>query len=41
MGAIKLYCDKALILDKGRLQVFGPVNDVVDLYLSQNNISVN
>lgn len=37
MGAIKLYCDKALILDKGRLQVFGPVNEVVDLYLSQNN----
>jgi lipopolysaccharide transport system ATP-binding protein len=33
LGAIKLYCDKALILEKGNLKFFGPVNEAVDIYL--------
>jgi lipopolysaccharide transport system ATP-binding protein len=35
MGAIKRLCQKALYLRRGRLQSFGPTNQVIGQYISQ------
>ena len=33
--AIKRFCNKALLLDKGRQIAFGPTKEVIDFYLNQ------
>jgi ABC-type polysaccharide/polyol phosphate transport system ATPase subunit len=35
MEMVKRFCDKALLLDKGNQVAFGPVDEVVDLYLKK------
>lgn len=36
MDMVKRFCDKALLLDKGNQVAFGPVDEVVDMYLKKN-----
>ena len=36
MEMVKRFCDKALLLDKGDQVAFGPVGEVMDIYLRRN-----
>lgn len=36
VGAIRKYCDKAILINKGMVELFGSPNDVVDKYIEVN-----